>query len=116
MNLRIPAELFDHRLVHTIVVVFDVVAADADSVFEILVRDRIAMRFERLDYSLAQPLTKLSGSTQPGICGLTRRRSHNGRNLLVVGWRLVEAALENYVESGEQCGQIGSSYFHWSLL
>jgi hypothetical protein len=44
MDLGVPTELLDNRLVNAVGVIFDVVAVDPDGVFEVLVDDRVCVR------------------------------------------------------------------------
>ena len=112
MDLGVPAELLDDRLVDAVGVVLDVVAVDADGVLEVLVDDRVGVSLERLDHAAAEPLAELGGAAQPRVGRLPRARAHDRGDLLVVARRGFEPALEDDVEAGEQCGEICCADFH----
>src|SRR5260370_23623253 len=114
-DLGVPSEMLDYRLVGAVGIVLDIVSIDSHCVFEIFIDYCVCVRLERLHYTIAEPLAKLGRAPEPWIGSLARRRADHARDLFVVRWRLLEAALENDVEAGEQRGQIRSTDFHLIL-
>ena len=84
MNLGVPSELLDNRLVGAVGIVLDVIAIDSYCVFEIFIDYRVCVRLERLHYSIAEPFAELGGAPEPWIGSLARRRTHDAGDLLVV--------------------------------
>src|SRR5580704_9656166 len=102
MHLGVPSELLDDRLVGAVGIVLDIVAIDRDGVFEVAIDDGVFVRLERLDYPVAQPFAERGGAPQPWIRRLARGRTDDAGDLLVVRRRLLEPALEDDDEAGEQ--------------
>jgi hypothetical protein len=115
MHLGASSKLLDDRLVRAVGIVLDIVAIDRDRILEVAIDYCVLMRLERLYNASAQPLAELGSAAEPWIGSLARRRTDHAGDLFVVSRRLLEPALEDDVEAGEQCGQIRCADFHLIL-